>query len=99
MLETLIFKLSPILGGRSEVLETPLYEALGILELSKRSEAQKRLDDYYNLYFANPMIEVKHRKEYLKKIIPAHSRPKKKLEKDTNLELLKQLKAEMEGGR
>jgi hypothetical protein len=69
--ELIIYRLSPILGGRSEVLETPVLEALSYLDMEKQERENKKLETFQLLLFgANSRIDPKARKKYYDKIKP-----------------------------
>lgn len=50
MHEAIIYKLSPLLGGRSEVLSTDLMEALGHMCISKDEEEARNKKDEVDRY-------------------------------------------------
>lgn len=69
--ELIIYRLSPILGGRSEVLETPLEEALGYLGMERRERKRAKFDNFMMLYFsANSRVDGKARKKYMDELKP-----------------------------
>lgn len=87
--DLIIFRLSPILGGRSEVLDTPVDEALNHLAFEKQERENKRLESFQLLMFgANSKTDPKARKKYYDKIKPKEAggrilnNPNKKLEWD-----------------
>ena len=88
----MIFRLSPILGGRSEVLDSTVMEALMYLELHKEDQEEERYDNYIMHLHASPMIESKYREQYMKTIEPKRHRQESiKLETDkSQLQRLKQ---------
>lgn len=86
---SIIFRLSPILGGRSEVLNTPVEEALPYLDMEKKDKEAKRLDLFSLIFFAgNSKVEGKDRKKFFESIKPKESgkkllgNPSKKMEWD-----------------
>lgn len=87
--ELIVYRLSPILGGRSEVLETPVLEALNYLDMERQERQSKKLEKFSLLFFAaNSRVEPKARKQYYDKIKPKDSggkllnNPRKPLEWD-----------------
>jgi hypothetical protein len=87
--ELIIYRLSPILGGRSEVLETPVIEALSYLDMERGERERSKLDKFNYLYFgANSNVDPKARKKFFDTIRPKESggkllnNPAKKLEWD-----------------
>lgn len=69
--ELIVFRLSPILGGRTEVLDTPLEEALGYLSMERRQRKQEKFEEFMRLYFsANSRVDGKARKKYMDQIKP-----------------------------
>jgi hypothetical protein len=87
--ELIIYRLSPILGGRSEVLETPVIEALSYLDMERSEREREKLDRFNFLYFgANSNVEPKARKKFFDTIRPKESggkllnNPNKRLEWD-----------------
>lgn len=89
--EILIYRLSNRLGGRSEVLNTPLVEAFKYLEMETQHNEDKRLADFLNMFYANPLVENKQRQKYMQSIMPKvrHSEP---LEMKWDKEKLKRYK-------
>lgn len=72
--EKIIYTLSSKLGGRSEVLETPILEALSYLDMARKDREQERLDNFHALFYgANSKVEGKARKAYYDKIKPRDS--------------------------
>lgn len=89
--------MSKILGGRSEVLETPVLEALKYIELVTEEEQELRLDRYMMMWYANPEVDEKNRQQYLESIKPQSIR-NKEMAFDTDIDLLKAIKAGQKGG-
>lgn len=86
---SMIFRLSPILGGRSEVLNTPIIEALSYLDMERKDKEAKKMDLFSMIFFgANDKVDGKARKKYYDSIRPKESgrkilgNPSKKLEWD-----------------
>lgn len=70
----IIFRLSPILGGRSEVLDTPVMEALDYLKMDKDKMEREKLERFQFLYFgANSKVDPKARKAFYEKLKPKRS--------------------------
>lgn len=87
--ELIVYRLSPILGGRSEVLETPVLEALNYLAMERQERESRRLEQFHLLFFgANSRVDPKQRKKFYDKIKPRETggrllgNPHKKLEWD-----------------
>ncbi|WP_342835606.1 hypothetical protein [Priestia sp. SB1] len=100
-----------MLGGRSEVLKLPLREALGHMSLLKdkdemeaKNKEFERWINFLSLAHSHPLqtddSEVKKARnqfiELIKPKVKAGSKADKRFE--TDIELLKKLKAEQEGG-
>ena len=78
----MIYRLSPLLGGRSEVLETPILEALHLLILQNQEREQKAKErevegflDYLKLVHSHPLQTddeeaVKSRDRFIESIRP-----------------------------
>lgn len=72
--ELIIYRLSPILGGRSEVLETPVIEALNYLTFEKESREAERMEKFQMAYFGgNSKVDAKARKKFYDSIKPSSS--------------------------
>jgi len=74
LVEILIFKLSPVLGGRNEVLECPLSEAFTYFSLEQERTSNEKLESFLNLWFSNPMVDADKRKAYIQSITPKNLR-------------------------
>lgn len=90
--ELIVYRLSPILGGRSEVLETPVLEALNYLAMERQERENRRLEQFHILFYAaNSRVNPKDRKKFYDKLKPRGSggrllgNPKRKLEWDFSL--------------
>jgi hypothetical protein len=70
MAEVIIFRLSSVLGGRSEVMETPFIELLAHIEMLNDKERADRLSQFMNMFYANPMTDMNARKNYVNSIMP-----------------------------
>jgi hypothetical protein len=67
----IIYALSPVLGGRSEVLETPVLEALEYLVYEKKKKQREKLERFQYLFFgANSNVDPKARKKFYDEIRP-----------------------------
>jgi hypothetical protein len=67
--ETLVFRLSCVLGGRTEVLNTPVIELLAHLIMLKDKEQIDRLTNFMDMMFANSKND-QARNDYIKSIQP-----------------------------
>jgi hypothetical protein len=98
LFEIIIFELSPILGGRSEVLATPFYEVLKHVELNRKKKVSDRWNKYMDNVYSNfQNLGDSGRKkipEYVKMIQPEQARKQLKLQ--TNVSQLEQLLKEQE---
>lgn len=97
--ELITFNLSPVLGGRSEVMATPFIETLKHLELQLKRVEQDRWNGYLDLYFSNMQNFTKETwasvQAYRKAIEPQADR--KDISKNkTDVGLLQRLKEEQE---
>ncbi|QFG05425.1 tail assembly chaperone [Bacillus phage 031MP002] len=94
--DILIFQLSPILGGRSEVLDAPFVELLSHFQMLKERQENERYLNFLSMHYSNPMSDNKGRKEFLKSITPESQAFKTEAAKGkatvTDLNLLRQLK-------
>lgn len=105
MEEAIIHRLSPELGGRSEVLAISLMEALGHMCMLKDKEEAKHKEDKMNRYLdflarihSHPpqsKEQAQARKEFDMKIKPAEIAKLQEPSKETDVELLRKIK---EGG-
>lgn len=66
----MIFRLSSVLGGRSEVIEAPFFELLAHLDMLQEKEKSDHFVAYLNMFYANPMTDQKARSDYIKEIQP-----------------------------
>lgn len=89
--EFFIFRLSKRLGGRSEVRETPVVEALKYIEWEKKREQADRFSLFLSLFYANPMVDAEARKAFIESIQPETDSVAPVYE--TDIEQLKRLKA------
>ncbi len=103
----IIFRLSPRLGGRSEVLKAKLIELLKYMEFEKEEEEAKiqkeKMDRWFNfmsMLHAHPMSDKQARKKYMDLIDPKieNSTPNINKTYETDIELLKRMKALQKGG-
>ena len=62
--------MSPILGGRREVLAAPFCELLAHLDMLKDKEKNERFGQFMNMFYANPMTNKQARQQYIKSIQP-----------------------------
>lgn len=70
----IVYRLSPILGGRSEVLNTPVMEALDHLDRYKNEQEAEKLERFQFLFFgANSRVDPKARKQFYEKLKPKKS--------------------------
>lgn len=95
LFEIIIFSLSPVLGGRSEVMATPFYETLKHLELHEKKKKSDRWNSFMDaVYSTLDGVDGNKRMEYIKTIQPEQAR--KKLTMKTDLNQLEQLLKEQE---
>ncbi|NMK92079.1 hypothetical protein [Staphylococcus capitis] len=82
--DTLVYKLSPILGGRKEVLETPFVDCLGYLIAEFEKEDQRANNEAQRLYLnhISRMLSKPESKEaqkqndkFMKQINPDNIKP------------------------
>jgi hypothetical protein len=97
LFEIIIFNLSPVLGGRDQVLATPFYEVLKHLELHRKKKESDRwngfLDNIYSDFSAN--IDKRKRELYIKTIEP--EQPQKSVANNkTSIDQLMELKEKQE---
>lgn len=101
--DVMVFKLASRLGGRNEVVDLPIVEALAyiIIHLEEEEEEVKRRQ--WDLYLnhlsrvqANPAQDkddAKAKGEFLESLNPLREIEHKPVEKEWNFEQLEQLKA------
>jgi hypothetical protein len=89
--EIIIFRLSRVLGGRSEVLNTPIKEIMAYLELEQAKEKEARMSQFLNFFYANPYIDKKQRERYIKTLTKEDKKSRPKTFK-TDYDQLKRLK-------
>ena len=65
MAETIVFRLSNRLGGRKAVMEAPMESLLAWLLMDKEERNTRRINDFMNMFYANPMTDAKSREEYV----------------------------------
>lgn len=95
LIEVIIFTLSPVLGGRREVLLTPLSELFAYVDMEKRRKTHDRYHRFMDsLYSTHQGIDKRKRQQYMESIRPKEVR--KKLEMKTNVDQLKALKAQQQ---
>lgn len=99
LFEIIIFNLSPILGGRDQVLATPFIEILKHLELHQKKKEQDRWNGFMDQFYSNMQNFTKESAQsvqaYIKAIQPELAR--KDLSKNkTDLGQLAKLKMEQE---
>ncbi|QFG05693.1 tail assembly chaperone [Bacillus phage 035JT001] len=94
--DVLVFQLSPILGGRSEVLDAPFVELLSHLQMLKEKQENERYMNFLMMHYSNPMSDNKGRKEFLKGITPESQAFKTEAARGkatvTDLDMLRRLK-------
>jgi hypothetical protein len=70
----IVYRLSPVLGGRSEVLNTPVLEALDYLDMNNKERENVRMEQFQMLFFgANSRVDPKARKQFFEKLKPKHT--------------------------
>lgn len=95
--DVLVFKLSRVLGSRSEVLKTPLLEALFHYEWETMKEEKEVVMDFLNIYHAHPYADHEERKKHLELIKPNYQETEE-LEMKTDKDLLMRLKQQQDEG-
>ncbi|AYP68833.1 hypothetical protein BpsM61_00059 [Bacillus phage vB_BpsM-61] len=90
LFEIILFNISPILGGRSEVMNAPFIECLKHLELVLNQRKSDRWNKFMDMFYSNAEVDNKKRKEYVKLIQPKEA--KKQLAMKTNIDQLKAIK-------
>jgi len=95
LLEMIIFTLSPVMGGRDQVLATPFIETLKYLDLELKRRKADRWNRYMDALYAHPMgVDNDKRKKYMELIQPQPERKEMKLE--TNVDQLREIKRQQE---
>ncbi|UYL93889.1 hypothetical protein PK21_gp20 [Geobacillus phage vB_GthS_PK2.1] len=97
LFEMIIYTLSPVLGGRSEVLATPFVECLKYIELERQRKKADRWNRFMDLFYAHPMVDKNKRQRYVELIQP--EKPRRNLTMRTNLDQLRALKEQQERER
>lgn len=90
--EIMLFTLSPVLGGRDNVLATPFMECLKYVELENKRKKSDRWNNFMDMFYSAPDIDKDKRKAYVESIQP--EKAKKKMEMKTDRSQLEKLKAE-----
>lgn len=73
--DLIIFELSPRLGGRSEVLECDMSEAMNLLNMEMKEREQKRFINFIDLHYgANSKADPKAKKRHLETVKPKQER-------------------------
>jgi hypothetical protein len=67
--ETIVFRLSPVLGSRSEVLRTPFLELLAHMIILNDQEEIQRYTNFMDAMYAN-LDDPKAKQEYIKTLQP-----------------------------
>lgn len=82
----IIYKLSPILGSRAQVLQTPIHEALIHMNLLKQSEEAKQKEKEYERYIhfksmvhSHPIDKDNHRAWQARQKFEDSIRPKEEV--------------------
>lgn len=101
--DALVYKLASRLGGRSEVLDMPIIDALAYLIILFEEEEQEVKRRQWDLYLnhlsrvqANPAQsdkDAKEKGEFLESLNPLREIEHKPVEKEWNFEQLEKLKA------
>lgn len=88
----MIFTLSPILGGRDQVLATPFIEALAHVEMAKKKRKADRWNGFMDAVYADLTngIDKMKRQKYMETLQPEKAR--KPIRTETDLSLLQKLK-------
>jgi hypothetical protein len=93
--ELIIFDLSPVLGGRDNVLATPFIEAVKHYELHQRKKKSDRWNGFMDRAYADFTngIDKLKRQKYIETIQPEQAR-KNLANNKTDLSQLERMKAE-----
>jgi hypothetical protein len=97
--------LAPLLGGRSDVLKTPMVELFEYLELETKKDKANAREQEYERYFAfisqcmaSPYADPDKREEFRQSVMPREANDRQKVEQKWNFELLEKLKSKQKGG-
>lgn len=82
--ELAIYNISPILGGRSEVMKAPFIECVKHLELELERKKTDRWNGFLDLFYSHPEMDQKKRQAYIKIIQPEKAKPKMTMKTDQN---------------
>lgn len=89
--EVIIFTLSPVLGGRDQVLATPFIEAVKYIEMERSRKKSDRWNEFLDRLYSNTIgVDGEKRQKYIEAIQPEQAR--KQLEMKTNISQLEELK-------
>ena len=93
MAETIVFRLSHRLGGEKAVMNAPMESLLVWLLMDKEERNTQRINDFMNMFYANPMTDAKSRQEYINGLFE-EAAPKDAEQKVyvTNLDQLRMIK-------
>ncbi|UAK17553.1 hypothetical protein [Sporolactobacillus terrae] len=97
--------MAPLLGGRSEVLITPMVELFKYLELEMKKDKVSAREHEYERYFAfisqcmaSPYADPDKREEFRQSLMPREVDDRPKVEQKWNFEMLERLKSKQKGG-
>lgn len=98
--------MAPLLGGRSEVLSTPMVELFEYLELEIEKEKTSAHEREYERYlsflsacYASPYADQQEREKFRQSLMPREMLHHPKVEQKWNFDLLKKLKSKQKGGK
>lgn len=87
--------MSPILGGRGQVLATPFIESVKYVEMEQKKKKSDRWHSFLdNVYASKQGVDHRKFQKYVETIQPEQAR--KQLAKQTNMNQLKELKEKQE---
>lgn len=96
--EMFVFRLSKRLGGRSEVLKTPLVEALEYLHMDEQERATNRLADFLNLLHADGMMDGEERQKYADSLMEAAGVEQPPMQMEWDKSALDKYRTQPQGG-
>lgn len=97
--EIIIFTLSPVLGGRDQVLATPFIECVKYVELENTRKKNERYNRFMDAVYSDMSngVNKQKRQKYIETLQPEQTR--KPLKMETDLDMLKKAKEEQEKKR
>lgn len=97
--EVIIFTLSPVLGGRDQVLATPFIECVKYVEMENKRKVNDRWNAFLDRIYSDSQagVDKLKREKYMEMIQPKETR--KSLEMKTDVDQLKRMKEEQDRKR